>query len=134
MKQKWIDMYMDIAERLSIESHAIRAKVGAIYVTPTGIISVGINGLKPNGSNICEDATYKTLPQVIHAEENCFSKMLDHGISSKNGTIFITHQPCYICSRLILNGGTTSVYYRNDYGDNRGIDLLTSNGVTVQKV
>lgn len=54
MKPKFIKMYLDLALRIAEESHAVRMKVGAIFVSPDGVMSMGINGLPEGGDNECE--------------------------------------------------------------------------------
>ena len=54
MKQKFIDYFMDVAERTSQLSHAIRLKVGAIIVKDNRIISIGYNGMPAGWDNDCE--------------------------------------------------------------------------------
>lgn len=58
MKQKWVKMYMDIAQRIAKESHGVRLKVGAVFVSPEGVMSTGINGMPAGGSNVCEHKEY----------------------------------------------------------------------------
>ena len=55
MKQKFIDYFMDVAERTSKLSHAIRLQVGAIIVKEDRIISIGYNGMPSGWDNNCED-------------------------------------------------------------------------------
>lgn len=144
MKDKWIRMYLDIANRISCESHAVRLKVGAVFVSYEGIMSIGINGLPAGGSNVCEDKPVpgtgvvsdqlvyelKTLPEVSHAEENLFAKMLREGVSSKGGSIFLTHSPCLSCAKIISESGITNVYYSNVYRSLDGILLLRNRGIS----
>ena len=54
MKQKFIDYFMDVAERTSQLSHAVRLKVGAIIVKDNRIISIGYNGMPAGWDNDCE--------------------------------------------------------------------------------
>ena len=54
LQPKWCKMYMDMAIRAAAESHAIRLKVGAVFVSPDGVMSMGINGLPAGGDNVCE--------------------------------------------------------------------------------
>ena len=54
MNPKWIRMFLDIALRIAQESHAQRKKVGAVFVSLEGIMSIGINGLPADGDNECE--------------------------------------------------------------------------------
>jgi dCMP deaminase len=58
MKQKFIDYFMDVAERTSQLSHAIRLKVGAIIVKDDRIISIGYNGMPSGWDNNCEDKVW----------------------------------------------------------------------------
>ena len=144
-------MYMDIAMRLSEESHAVRLKVGAVFVSEDGVMSSGINGMPADTTNVCEDKIscteaestdkdeigfffLRTKAAVSHAEENCYAKMLKQGVCAKNGTLFITHSPCINCARLILNSGTKCVYYAVDYKDAHGIYWLRENDVNVYNV
>jgi len=58
MKQKFIDYFMDVAERTSQLSYAIRLQVGAIIVKDDRIISIGYNGMPSGWDNNCEDKVY----------------------------------------------------------------------------
>ena len=150
VKPKWVKMYLDIAERLAEESHAVRLKVGAVFVSPEGIMSTGINGMPAGGTNICElivvnsysiisgtgrgpvpSYETRTKPEVSHAEENLFGKLMRQGVSTKGGSIFLTHEPCIHCSKIILNAGVSEVWYREPYlGSNpSGKSWLIENSV-----
>jgi len=58
MKQKFIDYFMDVAERTSQLSYAIRLKVGAIIVKDDRIMSIGYNGMPSGWDNNCEDRVW----------------------------------------------------------------------------
>ena len=58
MKQKFIDYYMDVAERTSRLSHAIRLQVGAVVVKDNRILSYGYNGMPTGWDNECENKEY----------------------------------------------------------------------------
>lgn len=58
MKQKFIDYYMDVAERTSKLSSAIRRQVGAVIVKENRILSYGYNGMPTGWSNECEYKEY----------------------------------------------------------------------------
>jgi len=153
-------MYLDIAQRISEESHAIRLKVGAVFVSEDGVMSTGINGLPPDGSNECEHKIYdkfakstldhydfiRLLPyedehgryrlvtkdETSHAEENLFSKLMRQGVSTYGGSIFLTHSPCINCAKIIIGAGIKSVYFSNNYGTQAGPAWLSANGVFVR--
>ena len=58
MKQKYIDLYMDWAERTAQLSHARRRQVGAVIVKDDSVISYGYNGMPAGWDNNCEDKEF----------------------------------------------------------------------------
>ena len=119
MKRKWVEMYLDMALRAAQESHAVKMKVGAVFVSEEGVMSIGINGLPSRASNRCEyideNHILKTKPEVSHAEENLITKMLREGMSAKGGTVFCTHAPCINCAKLMANAGIKKIWYLEDH-------------------
>lgn len=159
MKSKWINMYMDFAKRAAAESYSKRLQVGAIFVSIEGVMSIGINGTPKGFDNSCEIRKYvdsddhrlscseeevfsdsvgsyilETRPEVSHAEQNLFAKMMREGVESKGGVIFITHAPCIECAKQIVGSGIDVVYYRDEYRSDVGLMWLAENGVGVVKV
>lgn len=150
MKQKWIDAFMDTAERFAELSSAIRLKVGAVVVKDNRIISIGYNGMPSGWDNVCEhvvdvektDPRYdynhfskelKTKDEVIHAEANAISKLAKSGDSGDGASMFITHAPCIECAKIIYGAGINTVYYRNSYRNNLGLDFLEKCKINVEK-
>lgn len=58
MKQKFIDMYMDWADRTAQLSYAKRRQVGAVIVKDDSVISYGYNGMPAGWDNDCEDKVW----------------------------------------------------------------------------
>jgi dCMP deaminase len=58
VKPKFIEAFMDCAERFAQLSTATRAKVGAIIVKDNRIISIGYNGMPSGWTNECEHKEY----------------------------------------------------------------------------
>ena len=133
MKQKWIDAYMDVAERFAQLSSAKRLHVGAVVVKDHRIISIGYNGTPAGWDNVCEDDSFRTKPEVIHAEANAISKLARDGESGNGSTVFCTHAPCIECAKLIYGAGVSKVYYRDVYRDTLGVDFLENSGVDVER-
>jgi dCMP deaminase len=48
--------------------------------------------------------------------------------------LFVTHAPCLDCAKLIHQSGINSVYYRNTYRDDFGIEFLKKCNVEVNQV
>lgn len=133
MQQKWVDAYLDMAERFAELSHAKRLRVGAIVVKDNRVISIGYNGTPKGWDNTCEEVIEvhedggiitKTKDEVIHAEANAISKLARDGESGKDASMFLTHAPCIHCAKLIYGAGINTVYYRNSYRDENGINFL----------
>ncbi len=133
--QQYLDRtYMAMAKELSKLSYANRAKVGCIIVKDTHIISEGYNGTPKGFSNVCEHPiTWKTLPEVLHAESNAITKLARSTSSSEGATLYVTMAPCYECSKLIIQSGIKRVVYHENYHSD-GIALLTKAGITVESI
>ena len=145
MKEKFIDAYMDVAERFAQLSSAKRLNVGAIVVKDDRIISIGYNGMPSGWDNVCEeeviteyeshtDSVLVTKPEVLHAESNAIAKLARSSESGEGAAIFITHAPCIDCAKLIYQSGIATVYYKNDYRSTQGIEFLTKSGIKIVKV
>ena len=148
MKQKLIDAYMKTAETFAECSTARRLHVGAIVVKDDRIISIGYNGMPAGWDNNCEDeigkvlddndiiieVRLKTKPEVLHAETNAIAKLARSTESGNGATLFVTHAPCLDCAKLVYQSGINSIFYRNSYRNEDGIQFLEKAGVKVEKV
>ena len=159
MKQKWIDAFMDTAERFAQLSSAKRLKVGCVVVKEHRIISIGYNGTPTGWDNNCEEElftyderdTYNsegwtydpvrkgyfkfvTKDEVLHAEENALVKLARDGERANGSSLFCTHAPCIRCAKLIFGAGIKEVFYREDYNVTSGKDFLLKNNISVEKV
>jgi dCMP deaminase len=142
MKQKWIDAFMDTAERFAQLSSATRLKVGAVVVKDNRIISIGYNGMPSGWTNECEHViqhsddtvTTVTKDEVIHAEANSIIKLARDGERAVGSAIFCTHAPCIHCAKLIHGAGIDKVYYRDTYRDSIGLEFLEKCKIRVEKV
>ena len=142
MKQKFIDAYMDVAERFAQLSSAVRLQVGAIVVKDDRIISIGYNGMPAGWDNVCENLigydkgkpVLNSKPEVLHAEANAITKLARSSESGDGASIFVTHAPCIDCAKLIYQSGINTVYYRTAYRDTSGVDFLAKSDVEVIKI
>ena len=154
MKPKLLNAYMKTAETFAECSTAIRLHVGAIVVKDDRIISIGYNGMPSGWDNNCEDKIYcddgdlqfeeesdtwkryklKTKPEVLHAETNAIAKLAKSTESGDGASIFITHAPCLDCAKLVYQSGINSVFYRNAYRNQDGLNFLEKAGVKVEKI
>lgn len=157
MKQKFIDAYMDVAERFAKLSSAKRLQVGAIVVKNDRIISIGYNGMPAGWTNDCEYKHYvfgnlpsdpwlfkeedvnqfyllKTKPEVIHAEANAIAKLAKSTDSGDGADMFLTHAPCIDCAKQIFTSGIKKVYFGEHYRNEDGLNFLEKCGVEIVHV
>lgn len=159
-RKKYHNLYMDLAERISKMSFAKRLQVGSVLVKNDNILSYGWNGMPSGWDNNCEDEIFtyderdtyyernewkydeitkrysrlKTKPEVLHSEYNCIAKVSRSTNSSEGASLFVTHAPCLDCAKIIHQAGINSVYYRNTYRSEDGINFLNKCGINVKKV
>jgi len=143
MKEKFIDAHMKVAEVYAELSSAKRLHVGCVIVKDNTIIGIGYNGMPSGWTNECEmvkhtdfTGTVVTMskPEVLHAETNAIAKVSKSTNSTDGATMFITHAPCLDCAKLAYQSGINSVYYRNSYRNDEGIDFLKKCKVEVCQV
>ena len=142
MKEKFLSLYCDIAERIAELSYAQRLKVGAVIVKDHRILSYGYNGTPAGFDNTCElppnlphiDPSGVTKPEVIHAEQNALMKVARSHDSTEGATMFITHSPCVDCAKLILQSGVREVYFIHAYRNDAGLKVLEAGGVVLHRV
>ena len=147
--------HMKVAEAYSELSHARRLKVGAIVTKDDRVISIGYNGTPAGWDNNCEievrnefeyyvdnggekytGATIDLLTkdEVIHAEANAIGKLARSSESGEGATMYITHAPCFECSKMIHVAGINKVFYRNQYRNNDGIKFLNQCNIEVEQI
>lgn len=133
---------MDTAERFAQLSSAKRLQVGAVVVKDNRIISIGYNGMPAGWTNECENVVQlsddtvvlKTKDEVIHAEANAILKLARDGERGNGSSLFCTHAPCIHCAKLIHGAGIDTVYYRDSYRDEDGINFLNKCKINVKKI
>jgi len=142
MKEKFIQAYMDTAQRFAELSHAERLKVGAIVVKDDRIISIGYNGMPSGWDNECEYTIWnsngtkerKTRPEVLHAEMNALMKLAKSNESGDGAYLFVTHSPCIECAKGIYQSGIKRVFYRTQYRSTDGIHFLNECKIQVSHI
>jgi len=124
MKPKHIKAHMKAAHAYAECSTAERLKVGCVLVKDHRIISIGYNGMPSEWTNVCEDESGKTKPEVIHAEANAVAKLARSNESGEGSVAFITHAPCLSCAKMLYSAGVSEVVYSQSYRETVGVDFL----------
>ncbi len=145
---KWDKRFADMADLVGTWSSCYQEgrQVGAVIVKDNRILATGYNGA-PSGVTSCKDkgeclrkklnipsGTRQETCYAVHAEQNAICQAAKMGISVKGATIYVTHQPCTICTKMIINSGITRVIYKHGYPDEFSVTLLKEAGVEIVKI
>jgi len=127
-------VWSSFASTISQRSTDPKIKVGCVIVPfdNTGVLSLGYNGDHKGGSNERE-SNDTGFSGFIHVEINALIKM-DFN-NPKDKKMYLTHSPCKMCAKAIINANIKEVNYIEEYkSDTTGIDLLVKHGVKVNKI
>lgn len=144
---KWTKRFAEMANYVGTWSSCYQEnrQVGAVIVKDKRIIATGYNGA-PSGVQSCKDkgeclrkklnipsGTRHETCYAVHAEQNAICQAAKMGASVEGATIYVTHQPCTICTKLIINAGIKKVIYNNGYPDEFSVQLLNEAGIELVK-
>ncbi len=133
---------MEIARVVAKRSTCLRQKVGALVVKDKRILSTGYNGA-PKGLPHCLDigclreerhiksGTRHEVCRAVHAEQNAIIQCALHGASTEGATLYCTHQPCILCTKMIINAGIVRVVFCQHYPDEDSLKYLKQAEVEV---
>ena len=145
---KWDYRFIQMAEVVGSWSSCYQEnrQVGAVIVKDKRILATGYNGA-PSGVVSCKEkgeclrkklnipsGTRHEVCYAVHAEQNAICQAAKLGISLEGATIFVTHQPCSICTKMIINAGIKKVIYKHGYPDEFSLELLHESGVEIVKI
>lgn len=143
-RPSWDDYFMSILDTVKERSTCIRRKVGAIIVKDKRIIATGYNGA-PSGLKHCYEigclreklnipsGQNHELCRGIHAEQNAIIQAAMYGVSINEATIYVTHNPCVQCAKMIINAGIKRVVFCGEYPDKLSKELLEEAGIKLDK-
>ncbi len=136
-RPSWDEYFMGIALQVARRSTCSRAHVGAVVVRDRRILTTGYNGA-PSGLPHCDDVGHLLVDghcvRTIHAEQNAIVQAGYLGVSVRGSILYVTHQPCLTCAKLIINAGIHRVVYAGTYPDNLARQFLAEAGVGLQQL
>ncbi len=123
---------MGIAQMVATRSTCARAQVGCVIVRERRILTTGYNG-SPAGLPHCTEVGHLIVNdhciRTLHAEQNAIIQAALHGISTRGAILYVTHQPCYHCAKMIINSGIRHVMHGGEYRDAASLALLDAAGI-----
>jgi len=130
-RPNWDEVWMSVAYTISQRSYDPKYKVGAIVVSGdnTSVLSIGYNGNYAGGPNE-RDSHARGQSGFIHAEVNALLKMDYH--NHKRKVMYVTHSPCTMCAKAIINAGIDEVVYAREYDYEKSAELLKGADIVVR--
>ena len=137
------EYFMGIARLVSTRSTCLRRQVGAVIVRDRRILTTGYNG-PPKGIAHCDvvgclreqmgipSGQRLDICRALHAEQNAIIQAALHGVSTEGAMIYVTHQPCFTCAKMIINAGIVRVVYGEGYPDELARQVLEEAGVELE--
>ena len=140
----WDHYFFDITKLVATRSTCLRREVGAVIVKDKRILATGYNGA-PTGLPHCMDTgclreqlhipsgERQEICRGIHAEQNALIQAARFGISVDGSTIYVTHHPCIVCAKLLINAGIKCIKYLEDYPDELAKQMLKDADVKLER-
>lgn len=136
-RPSWDEYFMNIAFTVAERSTCDRAHVGAVIVRDRRILTTGYNGA-PAGMPHCDEVGHLMVDghcvRTLHAEQNAIIQGALHGVNIAGSTIYVTHQPCLNCAKMIINAGIIHVVYAGNYPDSYSRQFLEDAGVVLENL
>jgi dCMP deaminase len=134
------EYFLKIASVVAERSTCRRHHVGAVAVRDKHILATGYNGAAA-GLKDClelgclrdemniESGTRHEICRAIHAEQNVVIQAALHGVSLEGATIYVTHSPCVLCAKMLVNAKIKRFVTFGSYADDAFMDLFNEAGI-----
>lgn len=121
------EVFLRMADELAGRSTCRRLSVGTVITDRElqNVVAIGYNGNAAGLPNHCDDH-HAGRCGCLHSEANALVKAPG---SLRDKVVFVTHTPCVMCAKLMINAHVKRVYYRERYRDPCGLDLLHTVGI-----
>jgi len=142
-RPSWDSYFMKIALDVASRATCIRRKVGAVIVMDKRIVSTGYNGAPTGVVHCTPDTCLRTKYNVpsgerhelcrgLHAEQNAIIQAAYYGVSINGAKIYVTHQPCSICTKMLINSGIYEFIYKSPYNDPLAQEMVDAANIKIR--
>jgi dCMP deaminase len=133
LEQK-ISTFVNILEDIANLSTSSTLKVGSmsLHWKFQKIASFGYNGSYP-GAAVCnetgteEESLEPGQSGFVHAEVNMVAKFREH--NPEDYIILLTHSPCSVCAKVLLNAGFRYIFWVNEYRQTNHLKMFDDLGI-----
>ena len=144
-RPSWDSYFMQMAHVVAGRSTCLRRQVGSVIVKDKQILSTGYNG-SPSGLQHCDEVgclrqslgvpsgERQEICRAVHAEQNALVQAAKHGVAIRGADLYVTHQPCVLCTKLLINVGVKRVVYAHSYPDQLAVDMAREAGLVFEQL
>lgn len=129
------EYFLKIASVVAERSTCRRHHVGSVAVRGKHILATGYNGAASGLKDCLElgclrdelnipSGTRHEVCRGIHAEQNVIIQATLHGVSLEGATIYVTHTPCILCAKMLVNAKIKRFVTFGKYADDAFRDLF----------
>ena len=144
-RPSWPEYFMTITQMVAKRSTCMRRAVGAVLVKDKRILATGYNGA-PSGLRHCREAgclretsavpsgMRHELCRGLHAEQNVIIQSAYYGVVTKDTTLYSTHKPCIICTKMLINAGIKKIFFLEGYPDALADEMLSEANIELERL
>jgi dCMP deaminase len=110
----WDNYFMKMAFLAAERSTCRRRHVGAVLVKDNHVLATGYNGACSGLPDCLElgclrdekgipSGTQHEICRAVHAEQNAVIQAALHGVGIRGATMYCTHSPCTLCTKILIN-------------------------------
>ena len=141
-RPSWDEYFLSIARIVRTRSTCLRRHVGAVIVKEQRILATGYNGA-PRQMRHCSEVgclrqeqdippgERHELCRGIHAEQNAIVQAAAFGVGISGSTLYCTHFPCVLCTKLLINAGIKRLVVEEAYPDELSRQMLAEAKIEV---
>jgi len=134
------EYFLKIASVVAERSTCRRHHVGAVAVRDKHILATGYNGAAAGLKDCLElgclrdegnipSGTRHEICRGIHAEQNAIIQASLHGVSLEGATVYVTHTPCILCAKMLVNARIKRFVTFGKYADDSFMELFNEAGI-----
>lgn len=126
-RPSWDEYFLEIAKVVGTRGTCDRGRNGAVLVKNRRILTTGYVGA-PAGLPHCDVVGHlmndvvnqdgsisKHCVRTTHAEQNAIIQAALHGVSTEGATLYVKFEPCFNCTKMIINAGIKRIVCLKKY-------------------
>ena len=144
-RPSWEEYFLELTQVVAKRSTCLRRKVGALIVQDKRVLATGYNGAPTDLPHCSEAGCIREEKEVpsgqrhelcrgLHAEQNAIIQAALHGTSIEGATLYCTHQPCILCTKMIINAGIDRIIFKGSYPDQLAQEMLEEAGIQLEQI